>query len=1537
MRLFTPWMKRFFSRISGATLLLGPPLIILFWGGFYFYVSVRQLLDLKTPIQLSYQAPGGTYCLQANQLSLDVLTKQFKLKDVLLKDPHQQRIFSSQETVIKWSGEKTDVFLKGVYVFIERSALGLSLNEAIPISEKHAKPVPFSIRADQIYARYVDQFGSPSLYETAKVKAFQLDAFGENWIAKAEVEVPKMGKFPFCIENNVARGLWVKMKLDQANAVDVLPHLKRWLPEKNVFYLEDISFASSSLTGPIWLYFPVDATPKIYAELKGTVENVKYKEILEKASLSIESSFLDYYVRAKVDSVEGAQKIHFNGAISWEKELNALGECKAFVSTENKIPAYLRKALPQGIHFKDASLQSWIGWSTACPELIGTVVSKEATWNKQVAKNLKTKVFLESQKLSAELVEGSWGGAKATGALEVDFQKRKVDGFLDSNQIDLRKLGGAFQMGALSGEADLKALLKGTTDEPYLILNATGNASWGVGAGQKIGLGSFSGRAELSKDDLKIERLIFSDKFTRSFVFGSYDFNKNQLNVDLQADHISLNQLYPEFKGEAQIIAKMGGSLSAPELKGEVSCYQFIYKDLQIPYIQSNILANLSEVQIQKVQTLLPIGQLEGSGYYSFNTGFASGELRGSALQSSEWTKNHVAGIFALDDFWFKKDAKGFSGEASLSSKELFSFGIPATDVRAKVAFNQDNVNLSSLTAKVDQGAIEGSLKYLLKDQKGSGTFNLKDFPLQLLPLESDSFALKGLCQSGSGSIEIGPNGLETLASGYGFKDVVVNKNLIGGGSLSLSYKDNKWDGFGILGNIERTLQVNPFSYDQNTGLFQVKGFLDNISIEDLFGVSKRYLNFLPKESLSMLSGLKGNLEGNYSSEGNLKNLKKLKMEFPDVKGTALSLFNHPLGEIQLSANYDYGNLNLENLFWNFKDASFHLNGTFSPKEGAHFDGDLKNLDLMWITAAYPVLPKAVGKIDSAFKVEGSIDHPRVEGDLKISEIGFWNEQQGVQRFPVALTFDQILYQGHLFKLSGSYRYENINGPMTAQIPLNLFSSKLGTASKKIESEEFYIHSEMPERDLNTFSEALGWLDPARSSGKVGGWLDLKAGRGEYQIDGQFKLDNGTLALRDFQTELHNFNAKLNAHGSEIEFLASADGSAGGKISMDLSGGLQSWLESGLPVEEKFRRSAVQGKIGLEHLTLSESELFSGSKMSGMINGGLIVSGNMLEPEIGGACGFQDLDILYRSTPTEEGQHAIGPFFINPYFNQIELTTLTPAKIKTSTSFLGMNAIDVDLELKGNGVLKGSLQNPDLSMNFRAQKGHLRLPTSRVAIEEGSSFRYNLTSAPGHFLNSSLDLNVEGSTQLMAYAGKRLTNRISRYDIRLHATGNILGHEQLVLHATSDPPDLTSQEILAMLIQSESFLKLSEAAFQGQRSGSVFSSALMGFAFPYFTSPITEQMANFLSLDYVGIEYDPLQQLVFTAGKTIGKGFTLRGLQTLNLNRDLGASMMDTIQREIGITYRLPLKNRFFQRAMIDFGYEQPFGWRLSLEYGRRL
>ena len=266
-----------------------------------------------------------------------------------------------------------------------------------------------------------------------------------------------------------------------------------------------------------------------------------------------------------------------------------------------------------------------------------------------------------------------------------------------------------------------------------------------------------------------------------------------------------------------------------------------------------------------------------------------------------------------------------------------------------------------------------------------------------------------------------------------------------------------------------------------------------------------------------------------------------------------------------------------------------------------------------------------------------------------------------------------------------------------------------------------------------------------------------------------------------------------------------------------------------------------------------------------------------------------------------------------------------------------MNAIDVDLELKGSGVLKGSLQNPDLSMSLYAQKGHLRLPTSRVTIEEGSVFRYSLTSGPGHFLNSSLDLNVEGSTQMMAYAGRRLTNRLSRYDIRLHATGNLLGHEQLVLHATSDPPDLTSQEILAMLIQSESFLKLSQAAFQRQPSGYAFSSALMGFAFPYFTSPITEQMAGFLNLDYVGVEHDPLQQFVFTAGKTIGKGFTLRGLQTLNLNRDLGASMIDTIEREIGITYRIPLKNRFFQRATIDFGYEQPFGWRLSLEYGRRL
>ena len=431
MRLLVSRMKKFFLKITGAAFLIGPPLIILLWGGFYFYSSITRLFHLKMPVQLSYKASGGTYLLKTDQLSFDVFTKQLKLKNSVLEDPRHRRIFSSQESLIRWN-EKLDIDLKGVYVFIERSALGLSLKEAIPVSEEHAKPTPFSIHADVVDARYIDQLGQ-SLYETATLRKLHLDGFGQNWIAKAEVEMPKMGQFPFFIENSETRGIGIKMKLHQANAADILPHLKRWLPEHDAHHLKDVSFGFSSLTGPIWLVFPVGAIPIIYAQLKGELKEVNYKGILEKTSLLVDSTWGDHYLRADFEARKGAEKVHFNGAASWGNELGLAGQCDVFVSNEKKIPDVFRHTLPKNFHFKDTTLHSWISWSNFGPELVGTVVSKSADWNDQVAKELKTNIFLESQKLAAELTQGSWKGAKASGACRIPT--------IDASRERLRRRG----------------------------------------------------------------------------------------------------------------------------------------------------------------------------------------------------------------------------------------------------------------------------------------------------------------------------------------------------------------------------------------------------------------------------------------------------------------------------------------------------------------------------------------------------------------------------------------------------------------------------------------------------------------------------------------------------------------------------------------------------------------------------------------------------------------------------------------------------------------------------------------------------------------------------------------------------------------------------------------------------------------------------------------------------------------------------------------------------------------------------------------
>ncbi|MER3466193.1 MAG: hypothetical protein C4340_03250, partial [Armatimonadota bacterium] len=249
----------------------------------------------------------------------------------------------------------------------------------------------------------------------------------------------------------------------------------------------------------------------------------------------------------------------------------------------------------------------------------------------------------------------------------------------------------------------------------------------------------------------------------------------------------------------------------------------------------------------------------------------------------------------------------------------------------------------------------------------------------------------------------------------------------------------------------------------------------------------------------------------------------------------------------------------------------------------------------------------------------------------------------------------------------------------------------------------------------------------------------------------------------------------------------------------------------------------------------------------------------------------------------------------------------------------------LDAVFVGTGSVTGTLEQPQVRAEFRVLAGTLRLPTTDLRFTEGSRAVFTYAPQAGFEEAAQMDVALNATTRITAHNGIS----VQRYTVNLAITGNILSNEDLNIVATSDPPDLTRDQILAVLGQQQLLEGVAGAAVGGFNTQ--LADTLASVLAPVLARSLSRSLERSLGLDYLSFDIRPGSATSVTLAKALGSGFTLEYRRRLEEFEETGIPL-----EEVGLTYSPRLRNPILGRIRISVMAERSGILRLSVGYLRR-
>lgn len=1370
--------------------------------------------------------------------------------------------------------------------------------------------VPFSVHLEGAKLKLIDQTGPTAWTEDVTIKHAVVDGVGQSWLANGDASIDGIGSATASVQNVPDQGLYIK---GRSTGLDLAPALRDFRMAREgakIEWLKHLSVESVRASGPFALTVPANSALSLSldATLHGT--GIGYDQY-RFSDATFEGHIGETGMAGRGTASTPGLSGFYNGTFRWQNGVTLGAQVALKSPSVAESPPWLKTLIPKDIALRGANYLGWIAYDSPHGIVMdGDLVAQSGTAYGEPLDRVAMQLHADSNLVRLGQMQALWHGSPVQGSLEIGLKDRRLAGAFESPRVDLRQLATRFKRGGLSGSANAKVLIDGTTQDPRADFQANGNARYQDKVHGNFELaGSYKGRV------LTVTRGIAHTQGGTLVMDGRVAADES-VHMRVEAVDLDINPFFPEAGGSGNFRGKVSGTLSHPRVAGVAEAYALTYKGHVIPFASANLTASLEQANVENFRAQQGPTEARGSGSYQFKDGKLAGNFELSDFRPSELFGPDVVGLVDVPEVKLSGTAKNPVVEGRAIGTDLFYAGRRVDRFEASARLTGRSIQLENLTANLFNGTVTGSGRYSLTRKTGAADIVLKNLSLgDLAALPADVGTLTGTVD-GTATIGVDADASVSGSLNGTVTDAQLNDTLLGSGDFKATAHGNAIDGSAQIGNLDGYQQIEHFTYDRVTNLLDAKLLIANTPLGDLYRATQRLYPDPPPNIAQILRGTSGTLNVEASIHGPVRN-PDVELQTLDI--TNLTTLGRQTGEFKLSGTRQGDEFKGIQLSWLGPAGNLVARGAADINGEFALDGDLSDFDLSVLGLADDSLSALRGKVTVSFQGSGPTRDPafRASIDSKNSPLGVvgadgtvnYVSDFGVSLDSVTITQSTIgpdgKYKGGI-EASGLLTYRGVEGILQASLPL-VYPFRIPEGSSLSAS------LDVAERPLRTLEALIPGLDTSKTEGTLKGHVGVNGPLEALSFDGRIDMLAKHLGFKGATDRFHDLVASLNLSGNDIKMNLTTAADAGGTVSLDATAstpGVRKILdEVGSGTLTGIWSSPLSGNLNIDELVLNGA-LPGKGRVSGTASGKLALGGSAEAPAINGAATLAGGKILL---PSEDIPPGPSPTFsIDPKFN-IKLAILNSLNVRSSAA---------NIDLSGSGALTGSLKQPSVDANLVLQKGTFRLPTATVRLEPDGIVRpsYHAGSIDGH--DARIDVDLEGRTRVTASG---FQGRPQPYDVRLDIHGDLLRDGGLQLDATSTPPDLDKEQILALLGQASALQGLTSMG-AGQTESRI-RTALAGFALPSLLDPITNKIGATLGLESLTLQYDLQNQASIGFAKILGKDFTLSGTRQISAPTPGFKQMFD-----IELTYRSPKLRRF----SFSIGADQDRPYKLSIEYGFR-
>jgi hypothetical protein len=1500
-----------------ATLALWIPFCLLVaLSSVYLWTAVDTLTAPGSPIRVKYKGQGDqVFELGAQSYSLDVGRQVAHLRGIRVLRPNGTLIASLDKLTVGYKSGAIQASASAGYVQVVRGKdLKFSLLEAFPSQKEGGEATPVELTLRGVEIAYRDESEAPVLTGLVFVESLDLASAKETVLFRGRVRLGTSGATPF--DGTLLQGglLTARLNLADGDYGWVVPHLPRWLAKADREVLGNLSVGSAKLGGIVTLVNSRDHGFQIEADPYVRAEGVRWNDVLSNASIRGRLRIRNEALLAEVMSIEPGRRVQFGGGLSWASGIRLKGTVSASVQSGRDVWVPLRNVLPRELGLSRTTFAGQVHLVGDRYDVRGKLNSDQVRYGSDAVRVNDAFAVFVNDGFSLNIPRGTYQGSQVRGQLEMRYGTGKLAGFAETtSSVSFASLGKRFGLDGLAGSGRISAEF-GTGRSGNLAANiaVSGRGSYRPSGQRAYALGDIQGVFAYQGDTLRVRRLQAKGPEGILTAEGSIDLKRNRISMGLVGHQIPLGRHADDATGVGTFAGRLSGSTSNPTIQGKGQVLAVKYKEWSVPVMYGNVSFANNKLTLDDVLAEAGSGRLKGQGTVDVGSGKIAGTFELDQLQISDWISDKkIAGLLKAGKGTVYGSIDDPVLDYALEANSIDYGNLDFRDVVGHVQVRKDRVSVKGGKIRVGQGqaTLEGEYKFDGSDSDLASTFS--DLDLEKILDKDAPISVAGLL-SGTASGQLREGKIKSALVNAGVKNLRFEGSSFGSGTVKASLVADEWTGGISLGDLTQYVVLDGARYNQSTG--EIAGRLDalGLPLKEWFSLETLRKWKVPAEWVEAVSSMEGTIttsaEGSGTTKSPLITVKSLEV-------ANLAVMGRKGGTITTRGMWSDEGLRVQSFLWNFENPTESSRGLVTSIRGrgllgrdgtlAFEDIQVRDFETNWIHTLRPELAEVDAIVGATFDLSGMARNPVVRGSINATYLGGAEDPEapGLPNLNIGV----FTIRDQTARLEGDFILYEVGGTLEGTIPLAALTIDPNAP-------DMDIKVVANPRDLKEIARSATFLDEARSVGTLEGGLRIRGTVSGFEAEGNLALLNAVVASPGMETALKDVQMQAKWNGGQIFLTGSGLGTNGGRFVVDTSARIPNLFERELNLDSFLRDSSIRGSVSVYDLAIRENETDPKTRILAKIAPSKInLGGSFASPEISGDIHFADVDV---QIPSAESEATTPDYAINPILKNLRLVLDNPAILRTGLVTLAAN---------GGGTLGGSLAQPRANIGLVLTGGTLNLPTTFVVLEEGGRIDFRYESTLTGTSDARLLLNIVGRTSVVA---RTFSESPERYDVTLGITGDLLDPNGIRLDPTSDPPDLTKDQLLNILGQRDLIEQLAIGATRNRQNA--LTGAALSLAVPGVTGFFTNSVAKTFQLDYLNVDYNPFDGATFTAAKTLGRGLTMV------LRRQLGESIDGQRKFDFKIQWRVPSNDRLLSRLRLGVGFDQRVPWKVTLDYFRR-